>query len=76
MVILLDKVTWITEKTRRKIKTIIKNYEKGECVRVSNHVQFLKNTDYIIYILQQSFKKESRKMGNQRNSTKNRIDHW
>ena len=37
------------EKTRGKINIIIKNYEKGEFVRISNHVQFLKNTYYIIY---------------------------
>ena len=67
---LFDKVAWITEKTRDKIKTIIKNNEKGKCVRISNHVQFQKNTDYIIFILQQGFKKESRKVGSQRNCTK------
>ena len=39
----------MTEKMRDKIKTIIENYEKKECVRIPNRVQFLYNSDEIIY---------------------------
>ena len=37
------------EKTRNKIKRTIDNYEKGQIVRITNHIQHLKNSDYIIY---------------------------
>ena len=35
--------------TRNKIKITIDNYEKGQIVRITNHIQHLKNSDYIIY---------------------------
>ena len=46
---LIQKVITKTEKTRNKIKRTIDNYEKGLIVRISNHTQHLKNSDYIIY---------------------------
>ena len=40
----------MTEEMRNvKKKKNNRKYEKGECVGLSNHVQFLKNTDYLIY---------------------------
>ena len=47
---LFDKVAWITEKTRDKIKTIIKNNEKVKCVRISNHVQFQQKKYWLHYL--------------------------
>ena len=46
---LIQKVITKTEKTRNKIKRTIDNYEKGQIVRIINHIQHLKNSDYIIY---------------------------
>ena len=46
---LIQKVITKTEKTRNKIKRTIDNYEKGQIVRITNHNQHLKNSDYIIY---------------------------
>ena len=45
---LIQKVITKTKKTRNKIK-IIDNYEKGQIVRITNKIQHLKNSDYIIY---------------------------
>ena len=47
---LFDKVTQMIEK-REVNKNNHWNYEKGEYVRIFNHLHFLKNTDYIIYNL-------------------------
>ena len=46
---LIQKVITKTEKTRNRIKRTIDNYEKGQIVRITNHIQHLKNSDYIIY---------------------------
>ena len=46
---LIQKVITKTEKTRNKIKRTIDNYEKGKIVRITNHIQHLKKSDYIIY---------------------------
>ena len=46
---LIQKVITKTEKTRNKIKSTIDNYVKGQIVRITNHIQHLKNSDYIIY---------------------------
>ena len=46
---LIQKVITKTEKTRNKLKRTIVNYEKGQIVRITNHIQHLKNSDYIIY---------------------------
>ena len=43
------KVITKPEKTRNKIKRTIDNYEKVQIVRITNHIQHLKNSDYIIY---------------------------
>ena len=45
---LIQKVIIKTEKTKNKIKRIIDNYEKGQIVKITNHIQHLKNSDYII----------------------------
>ena len=39
---LIQKVITKTEKTRNKIKRTIDNYEKGQIVRITNHIQHLK----------------------------------
>ena len=46
---LIQKVITKTEKTRNKIKEQFFNYEKGQILRITNHIQHLKNSDYIIY---------------------------
>ena len=46
---LIQKVITKTEKTRNIIKRTIDNYEKGQIVRITNHIQHLKNSDYVIY---------------------------
>ena len=57
----IQKVITKTEKTRNKIKRTIDNYEKVQIVRIINHIQHLKNSDYIIYkpptVLQKGIKK-------------------
>ena len=45
---LIQKVITKTKKTRNKIKRTIDSYEKGQIVRIINHIQHLKNSDYII----------------------------
>ena len=45
---LIQKVITKTEKTRNKIKRTIDNYEKEQIVRITNLIQHLKNSDYII----------------------------
>ena len=43
---LLNKVTWMTEKTKGKNRSNHKIFLKNEeCGRISNYVQFLKNND-------------------------------
>ena len=46
---LIQKIITKTEKTRNKIKRTIDNNEKRQIVRIINHIQHLKNSDYIIY---------------------------
>ena len=59
---LIQKVITKTEKTRNKIKRTIDNYEKGQIARITNHIQHLTNSDYIIYkpptVLQKGINKE------------------
>ena len=59
---LISKVKLKTEKIRQKIKRTVENYEKGQLVRISNHIQLLGNTEYIVYQhprgLQKDLKKE------------------
>ena len=45
---LIQKVITKTEKTRNKIKRTIDNYEKGQIEKNTNHIQHLKNNDYIV----------------------------
>ena len=45
---LISKVKLKTEKIRQKIKRTVENYEKGQLVRISNHIQLLGNTEYIV----------------------------
>ena len=47
--LLISKVKLKTEKIRQKIKRTVKNYEKGQLARISNNIQFLGNTEYIVY---------------------------
>ena len=51
---LIQKVITKPEKTRNKIKRTIDNYEKGQIVRITNHIQHLKtviisSTNYLPY---------------------------
>ena len=59
---LIQKVITKTEKTRNKMKRKIDNYEKGQIERITNHIQHLKKSDYIIYkpstVLQKGIYKE------------------
>ena len=59
---LIQKIITENREDENKIKRIIDNYEKGQIVRITNHIQHLKNTDYIIYkpptILQKGINKE------------------
>ena len=52
---LISKVKLKTEKIRQKIKRTIENYEKGQLLTISNHIQLLGNTEYIVYNLQEDF---------------------
>ena len=54
--VLIQKVITKTEKTRNKIKRTMDNYEKAQNVRITNHIQHLKNSDYIIYKHLQEFR--------------------
>ena len=54
---LIDKVTKMTVKSRGKSKVAIELFEKGKCVRISNHIKLLKDTDYIVYQPPLGFKK-------------------
>ena len=48
---LISKVKLKTERIRQKIKRTVNNYEKGQLVRISTHIQLLVNTEYIVYQL-------------------------
>ena len=39
----------MTEKSRNIIKQTVENFEKGEVVRKSTHIQIAKNNDYISF---------------------------
>ena len=43
---MIQKVITKTEKTRNKIKKTIDHYEKGQIVKITNHIPHLKNSDY------------------------------
>ena len=74
---LISKVKLKTEKVRQKIKRTVENYEKGQLVRISNHIQLLGNTEYIVYQhprgLQKDLKKE--KWEGKAIVIKNRTNH-
>ena len=46
-----------SEKSDRKKRTI-ENNEKGQLVRISNHIQLLGNTEYIVYQPQRGLQKD------------------
>ena len=54
---LISKVKLKTEKIRQKILRTVENYEKGQLVRISNHIQLLGNTEYIVYQPPRGFQK-------------------
>ena len=45
----IEKVIMMTEKSRNRIKQTVENFEKGEVVRISIHIQIAKNSYYISF---------------------------
>ena len=54
---MIEKVKERTQVTRNKIKRTIENFQRGDIVRVSNHIQVIENTDYVMYKEQRGLKK-------------------
>ena len=58
---MIEKVKERTQVTRNKIKRTIENFQRGDIVRVSNHIQAIENTDYVMYKEQRGLKKDINK---------------
>ena len=51
----------MTDKSRNRIKQSVENFENGEIVRVSTHIQRPRNGDYICYAPPVGLKKDIQK---------------
>ena len=54
---MIEKVKERNQVTRNKIKRTIENFQRGDIVRVSNHIQVIENTEYVMYKEQRGLKK-------------------